>query len=179
MNIYCKCLVDTNPHKNTFQMPFSMVLGEFINSDTIHKSRHVMQCRCIGLHCNNPLIHHSLLSNIRLYLFQLLCLSLSLFTSTTMCLLGRETLLASLSLSSKHAHNVKCLLVMALFFCAERERLEQEQEQQRQDCLHLRSRLEIAQSECQREREVREEEGQKGERGIKERDVVCVHVFFV
>ncbi|XP_031414302.1 heat shock factor 2-binding protein isoform X3 [Clupea harengus] len=35
----------------------------------------------------------------------------------------------------------------------QRERLEQEQEQQRQDCLHLRSRLEIAQSECQRERE--------------------------
>ncbi|XP_041936220.1 heat shock factor 2-binding protein isoform X1 [Alosa sapidissima] len=35
----------------------------------------------------------------------------------------------------------------------QRERLEQEQEQQRQDCLHLRSRLEVAQTECQRERE--------------------------
>ncbi|XP_062383766.1 heat shock factor 2-binding protein isoform X2 [Sardina pilchardus] len=35
----------------------------------------------------------------------------------------------------------------------QRERLEQEQEKQRQDCLHLRSRLELAQTECQRERE--------------------------
>ncbi|XP_064814773.1 heat shock factor 2-binding protein [Oncorhynchus masou masou] len=36
-----------------------------------------------------------------------------------------------------------------------KERLGQEQEQLRQECLHLRSRLDAAQSECQKEREVR------------------------
>ena len=40
--------------------------------------------------------------------------------------------------------------------CVVKERLGQEQEQLRQECLHLRSRLDAAQSECQKEREVRD-----------------------
>lgn len=46
---------------------------------------------------------------------------------------------------------VKCVCL-----CAEKEHLAQEQEQLRQECLHLQSRLDAVQTECQKEREVRQ-----------------------
>lgn len=45
-----------------------------------------------------------------------------------------------------------------------KEQLVQEQKQLRQECLHLQSRLEAMQTECQKEREVRE--GRSGSRGL-------------
>lgn len=46
-------------------------------------------------------------------------------------------------------------LDLAKTLCVVKEQLVQEQEQLRQECLHLRSRLDAAQTECQKEREVR------------------------
>ena len=65
-------------------------------------------------------------------------------------------------------------LLVIVSVCVVKENLVREQEQLRQECLHLQSRLDAVQTDCQREREVREGRHHNVLPGMYGAHTVCV-----